>query len=356
MMDFSKGIWWRVIKLEWWKWQWENVKNPQWWESQWWSVKYRWKHRKISKWRKAWSVFWEIVPIALAVTSLTFLVFYLVCEIPQQGLEALGEETVRNLSWLLGGSIGWYFLVRRTRVAEQGVTVERLTRAMEQLDSEHLSVRLGGILGLEQIAESQKEERKKILQILSTRIREIAPREEPEPETTELIPKPSPSLTEKEIERLKNRQDVMAAVNALARIASKLTSTEKNEEKNSFHLRNTDFRFLNFEVIDLSFFDLSDVDFSYAQLTGINFSNANLQNSIFIETSLVQPYLKGAYLGNTDLKDVYDLGQEEFKEIAYHTRHKPPRNMHKRFKLPTKREVPKEDEKEEEDESSNDKK
>ena len=104
----------------------------------------------------------------------------------------MDQDAVRNLILLTAGIFGWYFLYRRTKAAgkdaesarknaataEQGLNVDRLARAIEQLAHEKPSIRLGGILGLEQITEIGMEEQYKVIQILSVFVRDFAPEDD----------------------------------------------------------------------------------------------------------------------------------------------------------------------------------
>lgn len=168
-------------------------------------------------WWQSLSFFGQKLPSILASASFVVLLFHVsfemwgvVCEeirtsnslseiiltILKQMIQEIGSDTVRNLSLLLAASISWFFFYWRAKTAdlnteaaeksaeatrknaetaEKGLTTERLTRAIEQLAHEKPSIRLGGICSLEQIAKIHEEERKKIMQILSARIRELAP-------------------------------------------------------------------------------------------------------------------------------------------------------------------------------------
>lgn len=109
-----------------------------------WNETIRWANRPV---------LWK--PIAVFV--IVIVVIYL------SVLSFKDSKVAHNLILLAGALTGLYFVNRRTTAAEQDVTVERLTRSIEQLASEKASIRLGGILGLEQIATTQEEESKKIL-------------------------------------------------------------------------------------------------------------------------------------------------------------------------------------------------
>ncbi|MCY4031982.1 MAG: pentapeptide repeat-containing protein [Hyphomicrobiales bacterium] len=233
------------------------------------------------------------------------------------------EHATRNLILLTAGLIGWYFLFKRTRVAEQSLTVDQLTHAINQLTNENLAVRLGGILGLEQIAETQEEERKKIARILVTFIRTHATKDSEEVKKN-LATYKSPNFeTEEEFDAYRTlRLDIEAAVNALASIASKLEKQEQfgkqhNETKHDLcDLQNTDLRGLRFVKANLSRFNLIGADMSGAWLAGAKLMDAYLYNpknrSIFLfgdrkkdsGTKFINAFLDGANLSGAYLNFV----------------------------------------------------
>ncbi|MCY4032960.1 MAG: pentapeptide repeat-containing protein [Hyphomicrobiales bacterium] len=230
-------------------------------------------------------------------------------------LSFIFEHATRNLILLTAGLIGWYFLFRRTKVAEQGLTVERLTHAIEQLTNDNLSVRLGGILGLEQIAETREEERKKIARILVTFIRTHATKDSDEVKRN-LIMYKSPNLeaTEEFNTYRTLRLDIEAAVNALANIASKLERQgqfrkQYNETKIDLcDLQNIDLRGLRFVEADLSQFNLAGTDMSGAWLAGVKLMGARLykvgSRNKTVETNLINAFLDDANLSDAHLNYV----------------------------------------------------
>ena len=230
-------------------------------------------------------------------------------------LSFIFEHTARNLILLTAGLIGWYFLFRRTRVAEQSLTVEQLTHAINQLTNDNLSVRLGGILGLEQIAETREEERKKIARILVTFIRTHATKDSDEVKKHLIAYKSSNLETEEEFNTYRTlRLDIEAAVNALANIASKLERQgqfrkQYNEAKIDLcDLQNIDLRGLRFVETDLSQFNLAETDMSGAWLAGANLMDAHLykfrrRNKDF-SAKLVHAFLDGANLSGAHLNYV----------------------------------------------------
>lgn len=259
-------------------------------------------------------------------------------------------DPTRNLILLIAGIIGWYFLNRRTitaeentkaaeesaqatrqnaTTAEQGLTVERFTRATEQLASKNSSVRLGGIISLEQIAKHHPEDQRKIARMLISFIRTRAAKDSKEAK------KDFDASGVSELKHVDDfsayraqRLDIEVAVNALANIASELEkqgqfSEEYNEQKIQLcDLQNTDLRGLRFVKADLSKFDFGGADMSGAWLTRANLSEAwlyKLHDSertklIFVKLDGVN--FKGAFLNLADFHGVDSIRNADFSDAA----------------------------------------
>ena len=340
-------------------------------------------------WWKKRHFFGEVLPLFLASVFGTFLFIHLCFSFSEMMIgetkinsthkliHRISAGNTHNLAWLFAGSIGWYFLYWRTKVADrqaataerqaaiqeataerqaataerqaatadrqaaaqaaiakrnakiaeqniqvtqQRLTDEKLNYAQEQLTNENLLVRLSSVKSLEQIAESQKEERRKIAQTLAIFIRKHATLDSAE----------SRYITQKLRERKSNdakniilseyqaqREDIEAAVTALARIASLLTYREQYNKKKRHlcNLQNTDLRGLRFVEVDLSEFN-----FAHANLSGAWLRQANLSNTILRGANLTAAYLEesllksafldfanlsGAHLNGADLSNAY---------------------------------------------------
>lgn len=221
------------------------------------------------------------------------------------------QDAIRNLILLAAGIIGWFFLIRRTKAVEQDVeiaaqnlTIDRLNRAIQQLDSEKVYIRLGGITGLEQIATTQKGEDKRIARILVSFIRTRA---------TDAFEKTELKYEEEFDAYRSKRLDVEIAVNALARIASKLEEQKQfqwhdDKKYDLCNLENLDLRGLRFEGADLSEFNLAGVNLSGAWLRGTNFTRAHLYkmtrtrkmfSAVFFRAFLDHANFTYAYLNGT---------------------------------------------------------
>ena len=236
--------------------------------------------RRFRRWAIRYQSFryrtlWE--PVALSIATIGIFIYLFGDKL----LIEMDQDTLRNLILLTAGVVGWYFLIRRTKAAEKSAETaekvlasEQITRAIEQLtNKENLFVRLGGILGLEQIAKAHEEERIKIARILVSFIQTHAT-------------KGSEKERQNPIAYRMQRFDIEAAVSALAGIASRLEREEQfgkqyNETKYSLcDLRGTDLRGLRFVDTDLSKFDLTGVDMSSTWLRDVNLSKALLYRII----------------------------------------------------------------------------
>jgi pentapeptide repeat protein len=156
-----------------------------------------------------------------------------------------------------------YRLARRTHeLTEQGQVTDRYTKAIEQLGSEKLDVRIGGIYALERIARDSPRDHPTVIEVLSAFVREHS-REDSGT---------GPSARSK-------RPDVQAAVTVIGR-------------RNTGH-------------------DRQRVDLSYADLTGANLMDANLARTSFLSAILSQ-----ALLSRADLKNSY-LGAAKLVSAAF---------------------------------------
>ena len=265
------------------------------------------------------SILGEILPTLIVIGAFAFPILQ---QIPtlQNFFGKTDVEVMRNLILTIAGGVTWLFLYRRAKAAdksaeaaeqnakttEQGVTVERLTRAIEQLASDQPSIILGGILGLKQIAESHEEELEKIVQILSTFIRERAPvkEQEPEQEQAELNARNTIISGHRSFFPRNKDQHIQTAVKTLAQIASKLTHEEKSDKSklSLCNLTNCDLRGFEFFQIDFSKFNLTGTDLRNTILDGANLSGTHLFYTTLIGAKLYEANLSGAILCLTDLR------------------------------------------------------
>ena len=264
-------------------------------------------------------------------------------------IKDMGAGGGRNLILIIGGCITWLFLYWRTvvanrnaKAAEQGVTVDRLAHATKQLAHKEVHVRMGGILGLEQIALAQdtdESERRKIARIFVSFLYMRAAR------NSEESKKDFAACRVENLDTIENitayripRLDIEAAVNALARVA-RVLQYQKQFDRMKNHLCNLqriDFRGLRFVQADLSYFMFANSDFGGAWLREANLTGANLENVALtkvwlVAAKLIDSNLKGvdftdANLSATDFENAKGLVPGQINQAYYWEEH-PPRNL-----------------------------
>jgi hypothetical protein len=93
----------------------------------------------------------------------------------RNGVRVILLQGVGGLALLLGAGTGAWATLRQIQVNQEGQITERFTRAIEQLGSAEVDVRIGGLYGLQRIAEDAVVEREPIVEVLSAYVRNRAP-------------------------------------------------------------------------------------------------------------------------------------------------------------------------------------
>jgi len=195
-------------------------------------------------------------------------------------------------------------ITKDAKLAEDRLTSERFTKAVEQLgNDDSIHIRLGGIYSLGRLAEDSDGMHKIVLDVLSAFIREKHPKAR----------SAEPPLRGQQL-----ATDVKAALTII--------STRK-KDGDIIDLSNTDFRNRSLSGLKLSEVDLSNANLSgfdlihgslsgarlrfadlsgdaslhHANLSGANFDNANLSGANLIETNLIDAELCYANLSDADL-------------------------------------------------------
>jgi hypothetical protein len=163
---------------------------------------------------------------------------------------------------------------KQLAITQQSEVTERFTRAVDQLGSSQVDVRIGGIYGLERIARDSAADRVAVIEVLGAFVRNHAP----------WPPKESP---EKPFARLRTRMpDVQAAMTVLGRPYCRDPSVE-------LQLNHTDLR---------SAF-LHKADLQGAYLREIHLEKATLTDAVLRNTYLRDAHLQSAWLGGADLEE-----------------------------------------------------
>jgi len=218
-----------------------------------------------------------------------------------------------------------FFTYQQLKVSRDNRTTEQFTRAIEHLGSEQMDVRVGGIYALERIARASTEdqERRAVLEILSTYIREHARKDRGDaagvqtctPSWLKLWRRRKHSATPGAAQVSPLDADVHAGLLVLAR-------RSKDAQDPPIILSGTDlsraylaaprvsvarFNRVNLQesvlqVANLASADLRHADLWAADLRWSNLQGANIQEAYLYEAKLCHSNLSGADLRGANLK------------------------------------------------------
>ena len=176
-----------------------------------------------------------------------------------------------------------FTLSRRTlNLTEQGQVTDRYTKAIEQLGSDKLDVRIGGIYALERVARDSPRDHPTVMEVLAAFIRVHSHEQWPPPEPgNDAIPWRT------------TRPDVQAAVTVIGR-------RDSSSERRRIDLARADL-----SRADLSYANLSYANLSHANLSYANLSDAHLNGASFRGAHLNDAYLGGARLDHAGLQSAH---------------------------------------------------
>ena len=204
---------------------------------------------------------------------------------------------------------------RTVELTEQGRVTGRYAKAIEQLASGQLDVRIGGIYALERIARDSPRDHPTIMEVLAAFIREHSREQWPPAEPGAESPAPT------------TRPDVQAAATVIGRrsvgydsqpidlrAANLARAVEIGADLNGADLNGADLTRANLAqeklaganlfVADLTRANLPGVDLTRATLFGAYLHSANLTGADLADASLFGASLTGANLTGADLSDV----------------------------------------------------
>jgi uncharacterized protein YjbI with pentapeptide repeats len=168
----------------------------------------------------------------------------------------------------------------QTKADFQRRITESFTKAVEQLGSEHLQVRIGGIYALERISRESDEDYWSVMEMLTAFVRERA-----------RWKKPNPADATSAEEQHEAPTDV-AAVIAVLRRRRQTNREQERREGWRLDLRSTDLRGV----------DLSGAHFEKADLRGTHLEGARLEEAHLEMADLRRAHLERAHLKGTHLK------------------------------------------------------
>jgi len=177
---------------------------------------------------------------------------------------------------------------RTTELTEQGQVTERYTKAIEQIGSDKIDVRIGGIYALERIARDSSRDHPTVVEVLTAFIRE---------HSREQWPPPQPASTSQPVgspERA-TRPDVQAAITVVGR-RSVARDGDSQIDLVEANLTAANLRGANLVKANLRGAILTRADFGFADLAGANLSGTDLRMTDLTATNLTGASLTGANL------------------------------------------------------------
>ena len=180
---------------------------------------------------------------------------------------ALDNARGRLLTLVAGlvAVVALVFTARTFHMSREGQVTDRYTKAIEQLGSDKLDVRIGGIYALERIARDSKRDHPAVMDVLTAFIREHSWESWPLPRTEEEADADLVEFT---------RPDIQAALTVVGRRVAK-------------H--------------DIGSIDLTRADLTRAAMTGAHLDSANLTGACLVGADLREAHLTRANLHEADL-------------------------------------------------------
>ena len=169
---------------------------------------------------------------------------------------------------------------KTTALALQGQVTDRYSKAIEQLGSEKLDVRIGGIYALERVARDSPRDHPTIMEVLAAFIREHSREQWP------------PAKDGAEPPKRTTRPDVQAAATVIGR-----RTVRYDNPSQRVNLTGANLRYADLTGADLAGVDLTGAFFHHAILIRANLARATLRNAVLVRANLTDAKLTRAYLG-----------------------------------------------------------
>jgi hypothetical protein len=238
----------------------------------------------------------------------TLLAFYDPVTPDQRG------DLLRTVAQIAGGAIlllGLYWTARNSHITREGQITDRFTRATEQLSSDKLALRLGGIYALERIARDSARDQPAVMDLLTAFVREesLWPPCDPEDQYITVSGSGDTLMTTPRL-----RADIQAALSVIGR-----REHGDGREPHPLDLSNADLRRYDLNHADLRGVSLVGTHLEQAGLTDANLSGANLLAAKLIGATVWGADFTGAFLSEADFSFAQPLSAEQIAS-AYWSR------------------------------------
>ncbi len=206
----------------------------------------------------------------------------------ENGARGTIGQLVSGLAILAGLYFGWQQLGQTTQnlqVSEQGQITDRFSKAIEQLGSDELTVRLGGVYALERIARDSPRDYAATMEVLSAFARRAGAADAASPVALNapVVPRPLP-------------QDLEAVMQVIGRRTPAQVAQEQADGIACLRLEG-----VRLDGIGLAGANLTGLCLDGASLAGASLDGANLSGSNLVGVDLRGASLGGANLGSAQL-------------------------------------------------------
>lgn len=195
------------------------------------------------------------------------------------------------------------FTAQSLRATEQGQAADRFNKAVEQLGSQGVDVRQGGIRALAGIAHDSPEDQPAIIKVLADFIRNHTPLSDFDTcVENSVAPDVQDALTV--LGRRNPQYDANVTINLDSTCLSGVDLTGANlghAQLTSANLFHADLTRANLSGAHLEFTDFNSTDFTDADLTDVDLTEAKLNHTVFVDTHLARANLTRATDGGDDV-------------------------------------------------------
>jgi hypothetical protein len=236
---------------------------------------------------------------------------------PSDRLAEVGRVRTALLACLAGGIaiIGAVYTARTFALNRHGQITDRFTRAIDQLGSPQIDVRLGGIYALARIAQESPADHWPIMEILTAYVREHS---KVDPASTQPDSAPGTDvqailsvISQRRVEHDGPRRLDLSRVRLGQAVlgGAKLAGANFSEtDLSGAQVVNGDFRGADFTSADLSGAQVFVSDFSGAVFTSADLSKAMMGNVDFSQAELIDTNLERASLHRANMPWVHAIG------------------------------------------------
>jgi hypothetical protein len=203
-----------------------------------------------------------------------------------------------------GGYVGLRQLdvgLRQVDVSREGQITERFTRAIDQLGSQSLDVRVGGIYALDRIGRDSETDYRPIMEVLTAFLRQHArpPKDAP---PKELILPPHAENTSPGEFRVRPPADLEAALAVVGRPVRWYWLAE-DLDLQEIYMVGASLQDANLRAADLTRANLQSADLRHADLAGASLAGANLRHALLSVTGRPERHMRArTNLSGADLR------------------------------------------------------